>query len=273
MAESARKYNKTELPSELRKKEENIFNQLSAIENIWEDTYKKSEEGFKELVKRKEELKKELDSLITGSRKDYPMYAALNYPKPILAEQLLLKDNEVLIEYAVTDDATYIFRVSKGKVEKIIKIQKGKEEIEAIVNEFMLPLQNPETKEKFSIASAYKLYNLLLDEALKDVQSDKNIIIVPDGILGLLPFEALIIKKGKDYKDSLYVADKWKITYSQSATVLALNRLLKPSNATNPLFALGNPIYHKDDPRYIAYKQGKINETLIAKNPVQYAYK
>ena len=59
----------------------------------------------------------------------------------------------------------------------------------------MLPLQNPETKDKYSIASANKLYNLLLDEALKDVQSDKNIIIVPDGILGLLPFEALVIKR------------------------------------------------------------------------------
>lgn len=273
MAESARKYNKTELPVELRKKEENILNQLSAIENIWEDTYKKGEKGFKELVKRKEGLKKELDSLITVFRKDYPMYSALNYPKPILAEQLPLKDNEVLLEYTITDDAIYLSRVKKGGVEKVIKISKGKEEIEAIVNEFMLPLQNPETKDKFSIASAYKLYNLLLDEALKDVQSDKNIIIVPDDILGLLPFEALIIKKGKDYKDSLYVADKWKITYTQSATVLALNRLLKPSDATNPLFALGNPIYHKDDPRYIAYKQVKTQETLIAKNPVQYAYR
>ena len=112
-----------------------------------------------------------------------------------------------------------------------------------------------------------------MDEALKDVQSDKNIIIVPDGILGLLPFEALVIKEGKDYRDSLYTGDRWKITYTQSATVLSLNRLLKPSNAPNPLFAIGNPIYHKEDPRYIAYKQGKTQETLIAKNPVQYAYR
>ena len=73
------------------------------------------------------------------------MYAALNYPKPIFAEQLPLKDEEVLLEYAITDDATYLFRVKKGGVEKVIKIPKGKKEIEALVNEFMF-LQNPETK-------------------------------------------------------------------------------------------------------------------------------
>mgnify|MGYP001609960162 FL=1 len=273
MSKSSNKANKIELPHDLKLREEYILDELSAIENQWEDTYIKGEEAFKELVKRRENLQKELDSLISVFRKEYPMYAALNYPKPIFAEQLPLKDEEVLLEYAITDDATYLFRVKKGGVEKVIKIPKGKKEIEALVNEFMFPLQNPETKDKFSIASANKLYNLLLDEALKDVQSDKNIIIVPDGILGLLPFEALVIKEGKDYRDSLYTGDRWKITYTQSATVLSLNRLLKPSNAPNPLFAIGNPIYHKEDPRYIAYKQGKTQETLIAKNPVQYAYR
>ncbi|HBR21298.1 MAG TPA: hypothetical protein DD713_01815 [Nitrospiraceae bacterium] len=273
ISKSSNRANKIELPQDLKLKEENILDELSAIESQWEDTYKKGEEAFKELVKRRENLQKELDYLISVFRKKYPMYAALNYPKPILAEQLPLKDKEVLLEYAITDDATYLFRVKKGGVEKVIKIPKGKKEIEALVNEFMLPLQNPETKDKFSIALAHKLYNFLLNGALKDVQSDKNIIIVPDGILGLLPFEALVIKEGKDYRDSLYTGDRWKITYTQSATVLSLNRFLKSSNAQNPLFAVGNPIYHKEDPRYIAYKQGKTQETLIAKNPVQYAYR
>ena len=41
MTQSAKQYSKAELPEALRKKEEDILNQLSAIENIWEDTYKK----------------------------------------------------------------------------------------------------------------------------------------------------------------------------------------------------------------------------------------
>ena len=121
MTQSVKQYSKAELPEALRKKEEDILNQLSVIDNIWEDAYIKGEEAFKELVKRRENLQKELDSLISVFRKEYPMYAALNYPKPIFAEQLPLKDEEVLLEYAITDDATYLFRVKKGGVEKVIK--------------------------------------------------------------------------------------------------------------------------------------------------------
>jgi hypothetical protein len=95
-----------------------------------------------------------------------------------------------------------------------------------------------------------------------------RVIIVPDGILGLLPFEALVVKEGKD---SLFAGDRWVITYSQSATALALTRLLKPAAAVKSLFAIGNPIYDKADPRYIAYKQGQL--LPAAKELKQYAYR
>ncbi len=273
MAESGRRYARTELPEDMRKKEDDLLNQLSAIDKIWEDTYKKGEEVFKELIKRKEGLQKELDSLIEKIRKEYPLYASLNYPKPIPVEDLLLKDNEVLLEYAVTDDATYLFKVIKGKVDKIIKIAKGKEEMENMINEFILPLQHPETMDYFSPVKGQQLYELLLEGAIKDISNDKKIIIVPDGILGVLPFEVLVTKAGKHYEDIIYVGDKWTISYAQSATVLSLNRLLKPSKAKKPLFALGNPVYNDNDPRYIAFKQNKPQPTLLAMNINQYSYK
>lgn len=272
MAESARKYNKTELPSELRKKEENIFNQLSAIENIWEDTYKKSEEGFKELVKRKEELKKELDSLIALFRKEYPLYASLNYPRPIPAKDLPLKDDEVLIEYAVGDDVCYVFVVRKGGVKNLLKIPVGREALEEKVKAFMEPM-NTGRHSEFSVSIAKELYNILLADVFKDIKETEKAIIIPDGILGLLPFEVLVIKQGEGYKDSIYVGDKWAISYSQSATALALTRMLKPSKAKKPFFAIGNPVYSKDDPRYVAYKQGKPQQYFLAQNLNQYAYR
>lgn len=272
MAESARKYEKPEIPTEIKQKEEDILNQLSAIENQWEETYKKSEEGFKELVERKERLKKELESLISILRKEYRRYASLNYPRPIPAEELPLKDNEVLLEYAIGDDASYLFRVRKGGVEKVIKIPAGREEIEKLANDFILPLQNRDI-DKFSASSGQKLYSLLLEDGLKDLSPEKNIIIVPDGILGLLPFEALVITPDKDLKKTVFVADKWNISYYQSATVLALNRGLKPSVAKKPIFALGDPIYNQKDERYIAYKQGKPQPVMVAQNADRYAYR
>lgn len=273
MAESAKRYEKAELPPEIRQKEQDILNQLSAIENQWEETYKKGEEGFKALIERKERLRKELDSLISRIRKEHPRYAALNYPRPIPAEELPLKDNEVLLEYAIGDDASYLFKVNEGGVEKVIKIPNGKEEIERLVNEFVFPLQNGYTEERFSSSLGQALYRLLLEEALKDLSHENNVIIVPDGILGLLPFEALAITHGKDLKDTVFVGDKWQISYYQSATVMALNRTLKPSGAKKAFLGLGNPIYSAKDERYIAYKQGKPRPVLLAQNTDRYAYR
>src|SRR3989338_5031422 len=281
MAESARKSQGVELPEEIREKEQSILNQLSAIELQWDDAYKRVEDVLKRLKERKDGLNAELNNLITELRQKYPRYAALNYPKPIPPEELPLKEDEVLLEYAIGDDAGYLFVVRKGGVKRLIKIPFSREEIEAKVKAFIEPM-NTKQIERFSVKEAKGLYEILLAEAMKEIDSedrsqktedrqDKKIIIVPDGILGLLPFESLVIKEGKDYKDSLYVGDRYQISYYQSATVLALQRNLKERKTEKPLFALGNPIYTKEDPRYLAWKErGKENISSTPPNlPLQ----
>ena len=231
-------YSRRKLPLKIRKKEGDILNQLFAIEDQWEETYEKNEEAFKILVKRKETLKKELVSFISMLRNKYPIYAALNYPQPILPERLPLKDNEVLLEYALSNNAGYIFKVNKGGIERVIKIPQGKDEIERQVLEFVHSLNEFNTKKNFSLISGTALYKLLLDEA--DLPPDKDIIIVPDGVLDLLPFKALVITPEKD--NAVFVGDRWKISYYQSATVLALNRTLKPSKAEKPFISKSVPL-------------------------------
>lgn len=273
IANSARKYESPEILDTVRKQEQTLQNQLAKLDETKEEAYKKGEEAFKEHQERYEKAKAETDALIAKLRKEHSRYAALMYPQPFRVDELPLKDNEVLLEYAITDKATYLFVVEKGKVKKLIKAPKGKEDLEELVNRFVFPLQNKDRKENFSPSLGRNLYNLFLKEALKDISPDKNIIIVPDGILGLLPFEALVIKAGKSYRDSFYVGDKYKITYSQSASVLALNRLLKDCQAKKPLFALGNPIYNESDERYIAYKRGKPQPILLAINKERSAFR
>lgn len=271
MAGAARKHDEPEVPSEIKIKEDSILKQLSEIEDNWETAYKKGEAVFNRLLKRKEGLDKELNSLISEIRTKYPGYAAIKYPKPTPAGELALKENEVLIEFALTGDEGYVFVIRKGGVSRIHRINIHREALEEKIKAFMEPLNTGKPSE-FSIKASKELYEILLFQALKDIKDTEKLIIVPDGILGLLPFEALAIKGGKDYKDSLYIGDKWTITYSQSATALALTRLLKPSEAKKPLFALGNPVYDKSDPRYIAYKKGA-SQQITAKDVKQYAYR
>ena len=271
MAGSVRKYDEPQIPSDIRNKESSIIKELLSIEDGWEAAYSKGEAVFKRLSQRKEELNRELNSLISSIRKDFPAYAAVNYPKPMPAEDMPLKDNEVLIEFGISNDAVVVFVVRKGGVNKIHKINISGEELTGKVKKFIEPLSSGRHSE-FSTKLAKELYDMLLSGALKDVKDSERLIIVPDGILGLLPFEALVMKDGKDYRDSVFVGDKWTITYSQSATALALTRLFKPSMAKKPFFALGNPVYDKSDLRYAAYKQGK-SQPIPAQNLKQYAYR
>jgi CHAT domain-containing protein len=149
----------------------------------------------------------------------------------------------------------------------------NKDDLEALVNEYIVCLQNPNAKKGISYQVGNKLYNVILKDALTGVSSQKKLIIVPDGVFGLLPFEALIIKIGNNHKSNIYVGDKWNITYSQSAAIFALNRILKPSEARRPIFALGNPIYTKNDPRCLAQKQKKQAVQFTGKNLNHFAFR
>ncbi|MBI4824663.1 MAG: tetratricopeptide repeat protein [Nitrospirae bacterium] len=262
MAQSAREAGHIELPQQLWEKEQSLIQQISAIDSQWTAEYKKGEEALGRLKGIREKLSAELNELISELRKSYPTYASLYYPKPILAERLSLKDNEVLLEYAIGVDRVYLFMVIKEGVKKVVKLPLSKEALEEKIKAFMEPL-NTKQYERFSVEEAEELYELLLAEVLKEVKQGEKIIIVPDGVLGLLPFEALVIEKGKGIKDSLYVGDRYVLSYYQSATVLSFQRSLKSSKLEKPLFALGNPVYSKDDPRYIAWKS-KNKEVFVA---------
>jgi CHAT domain-containing protein len=285
MAQAEKEKLSGEIPEGLRNKE--LVNQLAALESQFlpsdlspvnllyrkgskED--KKREDTVKDLKRKKSELTSELKSLIKELREKYPQYALLYYPKPFPPEELPLKENEVLLEYALSDDAGYVFVVRKGGVKRLEKIPIGREVLEEKVKAFLEPM-NTRQYAGFSVLAAKELYDIVLSGVLKDVKEDEKVIIIPDGILGLLPFDALVVKEGTGIKDSVYVGDKYTISYYQSASVLALQRVLKREPAQKVLFALGDPVFDKNDPRYIAYKQGRPEPTLLAQNLSEYAYR
>jgi hypothetical protein len=179
---------------------------------------------------KKVRLNGELQALIKVLRHKYPLYAALHYPEPIPAADLPLKENEVLLEYALGEEAGYVMVVRRGGVKKVVRIPLGREELEGKVKAFMEPFINLQT-EGFSLPQAKQLYDLLLAGVVPEVKETDRVIIVPDGILGLLPFEALVLKEGSNLQDSVFVGDKYTLTYYQSAAVLALKRRLQAEPA------------------------------------------
>jgi len=271
MAKAKRIDQRFGVPQELKIKEESLISQLSAINSQWEKAYK-SEDFYKELKKKKAQLTVQLNNLIRELREKYPRYATLCYPKPLPPEELPLKEKEVILEFAVGDDAIYLFLVRKGGVENIFRIPVKIDDLGEKIASFMVPM-NTRDINNFSVETAKELYDILLSRPLRDIKTNEKIIIIPDGILGLLPFEALVMKEGSGVADSLYVGDIYYLSYYQSATILAFQRTNKVAKAKRPLFALGNPVFDENDLRYIAFKKGKTEDIPTSSAKEEFAYR
>jgi len=143
----------------------------------------------------------------------------------------------------------------------VFRLALNREALEKRLGAMLAPFRQSALQRKdlqrFSVSEAAALYREILAPALAGVAPGTRLIIVPDGALGAFPFEALVMQAGPDWGKSVLVGDRWPVTYSQSAAILALNRHLGASRASQPLFALGDCIYDKTSPRYVAYKGGQ----------------
>jgi CHAT domain-containing protein/predicted negative regulator of RcsB-dependent stress response len=266
MAGAARKYDDPQIPATVRNREANIIRELASIESDWDSSFARGEAAVRKLSERKQRLARELDELVAGLRKSHPLYAAINYPLPILAGDLPLRDNEALLEFGIANDAVFAFVVRKGGAVKVFRQAITRDELTDKVTAFLGPLKSPERRNEFSLRLAGELHGLLLAGPLKGLNVADRLIIIPDGILALLPFEALVGPGGD------FAGDRQVITYNQSATALALGRLARASTAHRTLFAVGNPVYDRSDPRYIAFKQGG-RPAAQTGDPARYAYR
>lgn len=96
------------------------------------------------------------------------------------------------------------------------------------------------------------LYGLLFYQLESELTGIENIILIPSGILGFLPFEALIDDSGK------YLAERFAFTYTQSLSIRELirNRNYDTANKKS-LLAFGGAEYQnvKNEDRGSAYNE------------------
>ncbi len=256
-----------QLPPDLAAKEKRLQEQIQTLEAQRLDRFQErggkgqKEQAVLEFEGKREALQKELERLVAELRQRAPRYAALNYPQPYRAQELPLKPGEVLLEYALGEKESFVFRVEPGGKTQVFRLALGQEALEKRLGAMLAPFRQStlrrEDLNRFSINDAASLYQEILAPALSGVAPGTKLIIVPDGGLGAFPMEALVVQKGPDWGKCALVGDRWPVTYSQSAAILALNRHLGLAKAPQPLFALGDCIYAKDSSRYLAYKAGQ----------------
>ena len=147
-----------------------------------------------------------------------------------------LRSDEVFLEYVLDDPRSFCLSISrKGAYARVLPA--GRKEIEGLAHEFI-----DEIRSKGPAAEISKqLYNLLL-KPVRETSSATRFLIVPDGILNLVPFEALRDAEGK------YLLESRVISYVPSGTVLdTLRRTARRQLAPKELLAVGDVAY-EDQP-------------------------
>ena len=96
----------------------------------------------------------------------------------------------------------------------------------------------------FDAVAAEKLHRWLLAEPLAVLPANTTVILVPDGVLSTLPFEALGPRGAGGA--TAFAGARHTFAYMPSATVLTFERTAKRSRGatgSRPLLAVGDPVY------------------------------
>jgi CHAT domain-containing protein/tetratricopeptide (TPR) repeat protein len=157
---------------------------------------------------------------------------------------LIPDDRTALLEFVVQKDQSYLFVLTRNHKAsqaatnlQVYKLNIKQKDLADLTRRF---------KERITSRSlgfqelASQLYSLLVKPAQAQLQSINNLVIVPDGMLWELPFQALLSAPKR------FLLQDYAISYAPSLTVLkemqSLSAKRRKGNVqANTLLALGNP--------------------------------
>lgn len=155
------------------------------------------------------------EQLLKRDRKVGGLYAGLGdtlKPVSLAAVRQSLHGDEILLEYVLSEPRSYCLEIRPSGA-RVIVLPAGRKHIEELVEDY---LQNVRARRE-DVPSSTELFSALLEPAIAD-RPDNKVIIVRDGKLNLLPFDALKDQHGR------YVVQSYVVTYAPSASVLQLLR-------------------------------------------------
>jgi len=210
----------------------------------------------------------ESEKLVKETEIKYPRYYRLKYSGNNLNIETL-KNNigprKTLIEYAFAGDSLYTFVLSGSRLQLISQASNGIEDKIISFRNCFSEINNPNTFTQKGIntyiKNAYQLYGVLIKPVEKYLVN-KEIIIVPDGLINLLPMESLVttdsVPAHVDYGLLKYLLYKYTISYSYSAGLFEIQQKMHVAG-TNKVTAFA-PIYENLKSRL----KGKILEDTIS---------
>ncbi|MEX1055870.1 MAG: CHAT domain-containing protein, partial [Rhodothermales bacterium] len=184
--------------------------------------------------------------------RDFPRYYDLKYnvsvasPKDV--QKKVLNRDAALIEYVLGEREIFIFTITPTSFD-VATVPK-----DSLLNKRIEDLRRGIVEKDFTLytENAHALYEQLIAPVSESLRV-RNLIIVPDGNLSYVPFEALLTsevdpRRVKDYRTLPYLIDRFAISYAYSATLLLETQKRERTEpekdylAFAPVFAGGLPV-------------------------------
>ena len=182
-----------------------------------------------DLSKQLSAISMQLKSFKTAISIKYSDHNTIFYFETLKAK--LIEDHATLTEYFYGENNIYQFIVSDDDIvlNRIPQDEKNKERISNFINLFNSPSTINNDIQNFT-KQAFDIYKLLKFDALSTY---KNVLIIPDGLLNFIPFEALLNEETNTstFSKMPFVVTNQKIGYN-SSIFLYLNNVNKPENNT-----------------------------------------
>jgi len=227
------------IPDGLLQKEKQLKIDLTFYENqLQEEKYRKENIDtlkVKDFESRLFSLNMEYQKLIKELEINYPKYyhsKYLNETIKIRDVQKSLETGSVLLEYFIGEETIYMFYISKNNFD-IVTIDVDSR-FDDLVKSFYSSIKKIEKKEYLN--SANQLYELLIKPVEHFLIDKRKLIIIPDGELYYVPFEALITEVNtqsrNDFSKQNYLINRFDISYNYSSTFV-INRNNKSLSAND----------------------------------------
>ena len=239
-----------------------------------------------------DQLTSDYEEIETQIRSKSPRYAALTQPQPLglqVIQQQVLDDNTLLLEYMLGDERSYVWAVTRSEISSFELPARA--QIENAARRFykLLTANQPVPGETFEqrqsrvaeanahISEEAAAFSKLVLGPVMTKLGNKRLLIVPDGALQYIPFQALMVPgkanggdasapsqtgAGSDEQIPLIVDHEIVNEPSASALALVISETARRKPAPKTIAVFANPVFEADDPRV---KSKGAAETQVAK--------
>ena len=197
------------------------------------------------------DLKNKREHLQKRFKEEFPNYYNLKYNHSTTKVETLqkgLKDEEALVQFFVGDSSIFSFVITKNdykvtQIKKDFPLKEWVNNLRSGIQDYWVKQgQSDEVfreKNEMYLSAAFKLHKKLIAPIAEWLP--EKLIIIPDGALYFVPFDALISQEttpNNNFKEIPYLIKKHQISYNYSATLFDRASQKKASNAKKDMLAL-----------------------------------